>query len=426
MSASLRSYPEMSFTSESVTEGHPDKIADQISDSVLDAILAQDPNGRVACETLVTTGIVVVARRDHDRRHTSTSRRRPRDDRANRLHARQVRLRRRDVRRHRRDPQQSPDIAQGVDGEEQRTLPAAPATRGSCSATRDETEELMPLPIMLAHKLAQAAGRGAQGGRLPTCGPDGKSQVTVEYEVDEQAASARSRSSASWSRPSTREGRDKTRRSSGPHRTHDQADHPDGARTTRRADDEGLLYVNPTGKFVGRRPARRRRLTGRKIIVDTYGGARRTAAARSPARTRRRSIARPRTARATSRRTSSRRASPSAPGPARLRHRRRGSVSILVDTRHRQDPRRADHRRSSQHFDLRRAASCETLDLRRPIYRDGRLRPLRPRRARVHLGAHRQGRRAPRGRRARHRSRGLVENDTASAPDVSVAAGSPA
>jgi len=244
------------FTSESVTEGHPDKIADQISDAILDAIIEQDPNGRVACETLVTTGLAVVAGEI-----TTTAK----------VNYKQII----------RDTiaeigynnavygydsntcsvidaigTQSPDIAQGVDtgGAGDQGLMFGFAC--------NETDELMPLPIQLAHNLTRKLSELRRGGELPYLRPDGKSQVTVEY----------------------RDGR--------PFRVEAvviSTQHADDVTNeTLRSDilekiikttvpgellDENTKYhINPTGRFVVGGPMGDAGVTGRKIIVDTYGG----------------------------------------------------------------------------------------------------------------------------------------------------------
>ena len=245
------------FTSESVTEGHPDKVADQISDGVLDEVLTHDPRGRVACETLVTTGLVMmageittsawvdfqsVARRVleeigyTDARYGISAR-----------HCAVISA---------VDPQ-SPDIAMGVDtgGAGDQGLMFGYACR--------ETPELMPLPIMLAHGLTRRLAAVRRSGKLPWLRPDGKSQVTIEYG----------------------EGRR-------PERVHTvvvstQHDEEALQREIREAvieevirpvvpaglfDERTIVHVNPTGRFVIGGPQGDCGLTGRKIIVDTYGG----------------------------------------------------------------------------------------------------------------------------------------------------------
>jgi S-adenosylmethionine synthetase len=245
------------FTSESVTEGHPDKIADQISDSILDAILTQDPMGRVACETLVTTGLAMVAGEI-----TTTAQVDYQDI---------VRKTITDVGYTRGkfgfDAEtcavlssihcQSPDIAMGVDtgGAGDQGLMFGFA----CT----ETDELMPLPIMLAHKLTKGLSCARRDGLLEYLRPDGKSQVTVEYDgthpfrVDAVVVSSQH----------------------SPLVTNDtmRGDIIDKIINrvipTDLIDKHTKIYVNPTGRFVVGGPHGDAGVTGRKIIVDTYGGA---------------------------------------------------------------------------------------------------------------------------------------------------------
>ena len=245
------------FTSESVTEGHPDKIADQISDSVLDAILAQDPTGRVACETLVTTGIAMSAGEI-----TTT---------ATVDYQKVVRDAIKDVGYTRAKygfdyetcavlssiHEQSPDIAQGVD-------PGGAGDQGlmfgyACT----ETDELMPLPITLAHKLVKGLSCARRDGLLDYLRPDGKSQVSVEYDngrpvrVDTVVVSTQH--SALVSNETLRE--DITEKIVTRVIPADMMD-----KNTR-------VLINPTGRFVVGGPHGDAGVTGRKIIVDTYGGA---------------------------------------------------------------------------------------------------------------------------------------------------------
>ena len=261
------------FTSESVTEGHPDKMADQISDAILDAILAQDPQARVACETLITTGLVVVA----GEITTSAYVEFPKivRDTVNGIGfdngnvgfdgntcgvITSI------------DPQ-SPDIAQGVDTAlETRTGTAGEDVLNSQGAgdqgmmfgyACNETEDLMPLPIWLAHRLAARLAEVRKAGILPYLRPDGKTQVTFDYEGNKPVAL-------------------KTVLISTQHNPGIDAEttiKPDLIEHVIRpslpaefADDDFAVLVNPTGKFELGGPHADVGLTGRKIIVDTYGG----------------------------------------------------------------------------------------------------------------------------------------------------------
>jgi S-adenosylmethionine synthetase len=248
---------EYLFTSESVTEGHPDKIADQISDAVLDAILAQDPVGRVACETLLTTGLVVVAGEITTSCYVDIPR-------IARETIRQVGYTRA---KYGFDAdtcgvitaidEQSSDIAMGVDrlGAGDQGLMFGFACR--------ETPELMPLPIMLAHKLTARLAELRRSGDLAYLRPDGKSQVTVRY-VDGKPRSVETvvvsaQHGPDVSTPQLRE--DIIERCVVPVVPADLLDRK-----------QCVFHVNPTGRFVTGGPMGDTGLTGRKIIVDTYGG----------------------------------------------------------------------------------------------------------------------------------------------------------
>ena len=258
---------KMLFTSESVTEGHPDKICDNVSDAVLDAILAQDPMGRVACETTCTTGMVMVmgeisttANVDIPKIVRDTIREIGYTDSEFGFDADSCAV-------FTTIDKQSPDIAMGVnnalEGREQNANDTGAGDQGmmfgyACT----ETPELMPLPISLAHKMAKKLTEVRKNGTLPYLLPDGKTQVTVEYDggkpvrVDTVVVSSQHLASATLEQI--------------------RADVIEKViKTTVPAEllDENTKYfVNPTGRFVVGGPMGDSGLTGRKIIVDTYGG----------------------------------------------------------------------------------------------------------------------------------------------------------
>ncbi len=272
MTTTFMTSPKFYFTSESVTEGHPDKICDQISDAVLDAIIADDPDARVACECAVTTGLVLVMGEITTTTYVDL----------NSL-VRDIVL---DIGYTRAKfgfdgetcgvlvsiKEQSADIALGVDK-------ALEAKRGEMSEAEieaigagdqgmmvgfacTETPELMPMPIMLAHKLCRRLAHVRRDGTLPYLRPDGKSQVTVEYEygkpkrVDTVVVSAQHSPDV----PQDKIRDDIIRRVI-------KYVIPNGM-----LDENTKIYVNPTGRFVTGGPAGDAGLTGRKIMVDTYGG----------------------------------------------------------------------------------------------------------------------------------------------------------
>ena len=243
------------FTSESVTEGHPDKIADQISDAILDAMIEQDPDSRVACETLITTGLVVISAEittksqvDIQQVARNTIREIGYTDSAMGFDADtcSVVL---------TIDKQSPDIALGVDrkGAGDQGLMFGYAC--------DETEEFMPSPILYAHKLARRLSEVRKDGTLPFLRPDGKSQVTFRYEdgkpVGVDAVVVSSQHSKDVSRGDLVEGI-----------RQNVIDHCMGTLISKNT----KIHINPTGKFVIGGPMGDTGLTGRKIIVDTYGG----------------------------------------------------------------------------------------------------------------------------------------------------------
>ncbi len=249
------------FTSESVTEGHPDKVCDQISDAILDALLKQDPNSRVAVETLTTTGLILVAGEVTTKGYIDVQ-----------GIARGVL---RDIGYDKPEygfnyddcsvivslHEQSPDISQGVSEGQGDDKEQGAGDQGLMFGyATDETPEFMPLPIVLAHKLTMRLSELRRSGELPFLRPDGKSQVTIEYE------------------------------NGTPRRLHTvvvSAHHADMSMEELRKDirekvilpvckdwmdDSTIVYINPTGRFVKGGPPADTGLTGRKIIVDTYGG----------------------------------------------------------------------------------------------------------------------------------------------------------
>src|SRR5256712_3601434 len=276
---------EFLFTSESVTEGHPDQVAGQISDGVLDAVLSEDPEGRVACETLITTGLVVVAGEISTETYVDI--------------AKLVRQKITEIGYTHSEwgfdattcgvvvaiDEQSPDIAQGVDvsyevqhdpGDDDPLDRIGAGDQGMMFGyATNETKELMPLPIMLAHKICKRLAEARKAGELPYLRPYGKAQVTIRYEVDENGGQrpveidrvlvstqhSDGISSEDLIKPDIIE---RVLRPILP---------PDLYDAKRLMDDRDFVFVNPTGKFVLGGPMGDTGVTGRKIIVDTYGGA---------------------------------------------------------------------------------------------------------------------------------------------------------
>ena len=255
---------EYLFTSESVSEGHPDKLADQVSDSILDAILAQDPTARVAAETLANTGLIVLAGEI-----TTTA------------NVDYIKVARETIKRIGYDnteygidykgcavlvayDKQSPDIAQGVDKAEDDPLDQGAGDQGLMFGYAcDETPQLMPLPIWLSHRIMERQSQLRKDGRLPWLRPDAKSQVTIKYENGQPSAIdtvvVSTQHAPEMELKDIREA------------VMEEIIKPTLPKELIKGDIKFL--VNPTGRFVIGGPQGDCGLTGRKIIVDTYGGA---------------------------------------------------------------------------------------------------------------------------------------------------------
>ena len=259
------------FTSESVTEGHPDKICDQISDAILDSILEQDPKARVACETAVTTGMVLVMGEITTSCYVDI----PKIVRKTVTEIGYVRA------KYGFDAEtcavltsideQSPDIAQGVDaslesreGDHDAMLQIGAGDQGMMFGfATNETEDYMPMPINLAQKLARRLAEVRKNGTLIYLRPDGKTQVTIEY--DEMDQPVRVEAVVVSTQHSSVVTQEEIRK--------DIIEHVIKAVVPEHLmDDDTKIYVNPTGKFIVGGPQGDSGLTGRKIIVDTYGG----------------------------------------------------------------------------------------------------------------------------------------------------------
>jgi S-adenosylmethionine synthetase len=272
---------EFLFTSESVTEGHPDKIADQISDAVLDAVLRGDPNGRVACETLVTTGLVIVAGEITTETYVDI----------NKL----VRSTISEIGYTRAKfgfdaetcgvvtalDEQSPDIARGIDasyetqhGDKDPLDAEGAGDQGMMFGyATSETAELMPLPILLAHKICKRMAEVRKAGVMPYLRPDGKSQVTIRYEVDEhgvQRPAEIMRLLVSSQHADDLDSETLIKPDMIEHVLHPIL--PRDLYDEKRLGERDFVLVNPTGRFAVGGPMGDTGLTGRKIIVDTYGG----------------------------------------------------------------------------------------------------------------------------------------------------------
>lgn len=374
MTSSFANSPSYLFTSESVTEGHPDKLCDQISDAVLDAFIAGDPRARVACETATTTGLVVVMGEissSNDRVDVRGAVReairdagytKPEYGFDYRSCAVMIAL-----------DEQSPDIASGVthslevrgqdgiDEEEVESLGAGDQGMMIGYAV-DETPELMPLPISLAHRLTKSMSDARRDGSIPYLRPDAKSQVTIEYNEDHEPQRIDTIVLSTWHAPEVDQStieRDLIEQVIDPLVPSDMRD------------AETKYLINPSGRFVTGGPHGDAGLTGRKIIVDTYGGSARHGggafSGKDPSKVDRsgayaaRYVAKNIVASGLAKRAEVQIAY--AIGKAE-------PVSLMVETRGTGKlPNTAIAALVGETFDLRPSGIIESLNLRRPIYR---------------------------------------------------------
>ncbi|HEX4124460.1 MAG TPA: methionine adenosyltransferase [Tepidisphaeraceae bacterium] len=257
------------FTSESVTMGHPDKVADQISDAILDAILAKDPHARVACETLVTTGQVVLAGEITTTAYVDAAQ-------IARDTIKEIGYTHPDIGFDYHScgvlsaiHSQSPDIARGVDKAEDDSKEQGAGDQGLMFGyATNETDTLMPLPIHLAHRIVERLALLRQNGKLPWLRPDGKSQVTVSYE-NERPKAVHTVVVSTQHDESVLDRNDEFSKKA-KQIIIDQVIKP--VIPKKLWNDQIVFHINPTGKFVVGGPHGDTGLTGRKIIVDSYGG----------------------------------------------------------------------------------------------------------------------------------------------------------
>ena len=377
------------FTSESVSEGHPDKVADQISDAILDAIFAQDPRSRVAAETLCNTGLVVLAGEITTNSHVDY-----------------IQVARDTIKRIGYDnteygidykgcavmvcyDKQSNDIAQGVDHASDDHLNTGAGDQGLMFGYAcDETPELMPAPIYYAHRLVERQAQLRKDGRLPFLRPDAKSQVTMRY-VDGKPHSIDTVVLSSQHAPEMSLGTKMK-----PEFYEAVIEEIIKPVLPKEWLKDTKYLVNPTGRFVIGGPQGDCGLTGRKIIVDTYGGAcphgGGAFSGKDPSKVDRSAAY---AARYVAKNIVAAGPGPAVPDPGGLRDRRRqADERHRLHRRHRQDARRQDLGAGDRA--LRPAAEGHHPDARpaaADLREDRGVRPLRPRRAGVHLGEDRQG-----------------------------------